>query len=84
MFIPVKFTIHTSYKFENWNFCLNSKFCNTKGIFKNLQPTKKGPFQVIDKPTDVTYKLIDSNKKKLFNIETIFYHITQKNTLFAS
>ena len=82
--IPTGFTIHTSYNFKNWNLCLNSKFCNTKRISKKLQPIRKGPFQIIDKPTDVRYKLNDSNKKKLFNTETIFYHTTQKNTLFAN
>ena len=24
------FTIHTSYKFKNWNVCLNPKLCNKK------------------------------------------------------
>ena len=31
---------------------------------KKLQPIQKRPFQIIDKPTDVTYKLIDSNKNE--------------------
>ena len=26
---------------------------------------RKGPFQIFDKPTDVTYKLIDSYKKEI-------------------
>ena len=30
-----------------------------KGIFKKLQPFRKGPYQIIDKPTEVTYKLTD-------------------------
>ena len=81
---PNIFTVHTSYKIKNWNICLNRKFCNTKKNTKKLQPIGKGPFQKNDKHTDVTYKLIDSNEKKLFNIERLFYHITQNNTLFAS
>ena len=28
-----------------------------------MQPITKGPFKIIEKPTDVTYKLIDPNKK---------------------
>ena len=81
--LPNKFTIDTSYKFIIWNICLDPKICNTKGLSEKLQPIRKRPFQNIDKSTDVTYKLIDSNKK-MFNIETLFCHITQKNTVFAS
>ena len=29
-----------------------------------MQPLRKGPSQIIDKPTDVTYKLTDLNKKE--------------------
>ena len=36
-----------------------------KGISKNLQPLRKGPYQIIDKLTDVTYKLTDLNKKDI-------------------
>ena len=36
-----------------------------KGISKKLQPLRKGPYQIIDKPTYVTYKLIDLNKKEI-------------------
>ena len=55
-----------------------------KGICKNLQPLRKGPYQIIAKPTEVTYKLIDTTKKELFNIETIYYHIIRKNTPYAN
>ena len=34
-------------------------------MFKKLQPLRKGPYQIIDKPTDVTYKLTDLNKKEI-------------------
>ena len=39
----------------------------TQKIYKSkkLQPIRKGPFQFIDKPTNVTYKTIDSNKKEI-------------------
>ena len=33
-------------------------------ISKKLKPIREGPFQIIDKPTDVTYKFIDSKKKE--------------------
>ena len=32
-----------------------------KRISKKLQPLRKGPYQIIDKPSDVTYKLTDLN-----------------------
>ena len=36
-----------------------------KGISKKLQPLRKRPYQIIDKPTEVTYKLTDSSKKEI-------------------
>ena len=78
---PNKFSIYPSYKYTNWNICFNSKFYNTKGISKKLQPLRKGPYQIIDKPTDVTYKI---TYKRSFNIETIFYLTTQKSTHFEN
>ena len=32
---------------------------------EKLQPIRKRPFQFIDRPTDVTYKLTDSNKNEI-------------------
>ena len=32
---------------------------------KKLQPMRKGPYQIIEKPTDVTCNLIDTNKKEI-------------------
>ena len=46
-------------------FVLIPNFVIQKGISKKLQPIRKRPFQIIDKPTDVTHKFIDSNKKKV-------------------
>ena len=46
-------------------FVLNPNFTTQKGISKNLQPLRKGRYQIIEKPTDVTYKLIDTNKKEI-------------------
>ena len=40
-------------------------FTNQKVISKKLQPRRKGPYQIIDKPTDVTYKITDLNKKEV-------------------
>ena len=33
---------------------------------KKIQPSQKGSYQIADKPTDVTYKLTDLNKKEIF------------------
>ena len=46
-------------------FVLIPNFNTQKGISKKLQPLRKGPYQIIAKPTDVTYKIIDSNKKEI-------------------
>ena len=40
-------------------------FHTEKGISKKLQPLRKGPYQLIAKPTEVTYKLTDSTKKEI-------------------
>ena len=45
-------------------FVLIPNFNTQKGISKKLQPLRKGPYQIIAKPTDVTYKLTDSTKKE--------------------
>ena len=46
-------------------FVLIPNFKTQKGISKKLQSLRKGPYQVIAKPTDVTYKLTDLNKKEI-------------------
>ena len=46
-------------------FVLIFNFTKQKGISKKLQPLRNGPYQIIDKPTDVTYKLTDTSKKKI-------------------
>ena len=43
----------------------HTNFNTQKGISKKIQPLRKGPYQIIVKPTDVTYKLTDSNKKEI-------------------
>ena len=40
-------------------------FTTQKCISKKLQQLRKRPYQIIDKPTDVTYKFTDSNKKEI-------------------
>ena len=62
---PNKFTIRTSYKFKNWKYVLFLNFVTQKGFSKKLQPIQRGPIQIIDKTTDVTYRIIDSNKKEI-------------------
>ena len=46
-------------------FVLIPNFNTQKGISKKLQPLQKGPYQIIAKPTNVTYKLTDSTKKEI-------------------
>ena len=65
-------------------FVLIPNFNTQKGISKKLQPLRKGPYQIITKPTDVTYKITDSDKKKSFNTEITYYLIIQKNTHSAN
>ena len=47
----------TDLKIET--FVLIPKFNTQKGISKKSQPLRKGPYQIIAKPTEVTYKLTD-------------------------
>ena len=46
-------------------FVSKPNFNTQKGISKKLQPLRKGLYQIIAKPTDVTYKLTDSTKKEI-------------------
>ena len=58
-----RFTPATNLKFGTY--VLIPKFTTQKGISKKLQPLQKGPYQIIDKTTDVTYKLTDLNKNEI-------------------
>ena len=40
-------------------------FQTQEGFSKKLQPLRKGLYQIIAKPTEVTYKLIDTTKKEI-------------------
>ena len=46
-------------------FVLIPNFNTQKGISKKLQPLRKGPYQIIAKPTDITYKITDSDQKEI-------------------
>ena len=46
-------------------FVLIPNFNTQKGISRKLQPLRKGPYQIIAKATDVTYKLTDPTKKEI-------------------
>ena len=63
-------------------FVLIPNFNTQKGISKKLQPLRKGPYQIIAKPTDINSQI--QPKKKLFNIVTICYLTTQKNTHYEN
>ena len=62
------FTTATDLKIGT--FVLIPNFTTQKGIYKKLQPLQKGPYQIIDKPTDVTYKLTDTSKKQIVQHRT--------------
>ena len=47
------------------SFVLKPNFNTQKGISKKLHSLRKGPYQIIAKPTDVTYKIIDSDQKEI-------------------
>ena len=61
--INSRFTPATDLKIGT--FVLIPNFNTKKGISKKLQPLRKGPYQMIAKPTDLTFKLTDSNKKEI-------------------
>ena len=61
--INLRFTPATDLKIGT--FVLITNFQTQKGISKKLQPLRKGPCQLIAKPTEVTYKLIDPTKKEI-------------------
>ena len=61
--INSRFTPATNLKIGTYDLIPN--FVKQKKISKKLQPIRKGPFQIIDKPTDATYKPIVSNKKEI-------------------
>ena len=64
-----QFTPATNLKVGTYVFIPN--FTTQKGLSKELQPLRKRPYQIIDKPTDVTYKLTDLNKKEIFQHRNI-------------
>ena len=55
------FTPATNLKIGTY--VLKPNFVTQKEISKKLQPNRKRPFQFVDKPTDVTYKVIELKKK---------------------
>ena len=61
--INSRFTPATDLKIGTVVLILN--FNTQERISKKLQPLQKGPYQIIAKPTDVTYKLTDSNQKEI-------------------
>ena len=61
--INSRFTPATDLK--NGAFVLIPNFNTQKGTSKKLQPLQKRPYQIIAKPTDVTYKITDSSKKEI-------------------
>ena len=67
---------------KNATFVLFPKFTTQKGLSKKLQPLRKGPYQIVDKTTDVTYKLTDSNKKEFVqNRKNLIPNYPKENAL---
>ena len=62
--ISNKFTFYTSIKPEDGTFVLVPNFIIQKEISKTRQPIREGPFQIIEKTTDVTFELIDHNTRE--------------------
>ena len=56
-------------------FVLIPNFNRQKGISKKIQPLRKGPYQIIEKSTDVTYKFTDTTKKEI---------VTHRNNLLPN
>ena len=56
-----RFTPATDLKIGTFVFIPN--FNTQKEISIKVQPLRTGPYQIIAKPTDVTYKITDSTKK---------------------
>ena len=61
--INSRFTPATDLKIGT--FVLLANLNTQKGIYRKLQPLRKGPYQIIAKPTDLTYKLTDPTKKEI-------------------
>ena len=55
-------------------FVLIPNFNTQKGISKKLQPLRKGPYKIIAKPTEVTYKLPKRIRFTQIN-PIIFFHL---------
>ena len=68
--INQRFTSATDLKIGT--FVLIPNFQTQKGISKKFQPLRKGPYQIIAKPTEVTYKLIDTTKKRYCSTQKQF------------
>ena len=59
-------------------FVLIPNFTTQKGISIKNTTTPKGPHQIIEKPTDVTYKLIDTKKKEIIQHRNNLLHYHPK------
>ena len=71
-----RFTPATNLKIGKY--VLIPNFTTQKGISKKIQPLRKGPYQIVDKPTDVTYKLTDLNSKEIVQHRNNLLHFYPK------
>ena len=77
--ISSRFTPATYIKIGT--FVLITKFTTQKGVSKKLQPLRKRLYQTIEKPTNVTYKLIDTNKKEIIQRSNLVPYYPKKYAL---
>ena len=65
---------------EKNTFVLVTNQQQADGVSKKLLPLKTGPYLIIDKPTEITYKLKDNNKEHMtIHRNHIVPHYPKKN-----
>ena len=80
--ISQRFTPATDLKVGT--FVLKPNFQTQKGTSKKLQPLRKGHYQIIAIPTEVTYKLSDTTKKEIVQHRNNLLPYYPKKTLYAN
>ena len=63
--ISYVYDIYQRYLPESNKKTIYPNFTTQKGISKKLQLLRKGPYQIVDKPSDVTLKPTDLNRKEI-------------------
>ena len=79
--INQRFTPATDLKIGT--FVLIPNFQTQEGISEKLQPLRRGPYQIIAKPTEVTYKFIDTTKKRNCSTQKQFITLLAERLLYS-